>query len=146
MTSTEERPDYSIPPGQTRLAYLRRTASFSLNDTTEIVDVVKYTAKQVVCRVGKGEVRFNLEDGSERGGEYGSRVAVLTSEILERIEHSRIEGQIRHRARLVGEKMQKLANGDRRRLPLEEMKAIRLALQEMDEKATLLLAVKESDE
>jgi hypothetical protein len=57
-----------------------------MRDGLQIVKVLRYTAKQVVCALGNGgEVRFNLDDGSERGGNYGSRAYAVTPEVLEKL-------------------------------------------------------------
>lgn len=55
-----------------------------------IVDVVKWTATQVVIKDRHGkERRFRIKDGGEVGGRYGSRLEPVTPKVMETIQKER---------------------------------------------------------
>jgi hypothetical protein len=112
-----------IPPGQTKLAYTRRSSTFSLGDSNiQILKVLRYTATQVVCESGTGEIRFNLDDGSERGGNYGSKAEVVSERILDGMLRNKLEGELRGLGYKLEELARKMAHANRDRMSTAAIK------------------------
>lgn len=128
----------TIPLGLTELAYERSGVHSRSDASPEILKVLRYTPTTVVCRRGSGEIRFNLDDGSERGGRYGDRASVVTAATLSEIARFKLEEQLRVSAYKLEGLARKVAHADRRGMKvfaverrLDSIKVALLAVENM---------------
>jgi len=123
-----------IPPGQTKLAYERGATRFSMGNrrAPTIVKVVKYTPKQVVCLWQGQELRFDLADGRERGGNYGAKVMAITPDIVDEIKKEKLVTTIASEAYKIEEKARKVAQKDYRSIDVPVLNKIIILLESFD--------------